>query len=184
MIRKRQRDSLSRVGERSMAHTNRNFILAYVLLVGLPLVGLVGVLKSGRSLTAPISVDGLWRLQADPIQLSNLPCGKALINDPETGLAISQSGKNFTLSFSNGPKSIASGVLEGTTLKASVVPSATWSEDAGCGDGRELSLVATVDAKANPRSLAGVFSVNHCPACAPVAFHAIRQAPPAKKGGH
>lgn len=167
-----------------MSHTNRNFIFAYVLLVGLPVAGLVGILKSGRKLTAPISVDGVWQLQADSVRLAALPCGQALINDPATALAISQSGKNFTLSFSNGPKSTASGVLEGTALKASVAPSTAWSEEAGCGEGRELSLAATVDARTDPRSLVGVLSVNHCPACAAVEFRAVRQSPPVKKGSH
>jgi hypothetical protein len=160
-----------------MSHTNRNFVLAYILLVGLPLVGLVGVLRTGRTLTAPISVDGLWQLQADPERLAALPCGKALADSPDTSLAFSQSGKNFTLSIANGPKSIAAGVLEGTTLKASIVPSATWAGEPGCGDGRELSLTANVDPKTNPRSLAGVLSVNHCPSCASVEIHAVRQAP-------
>jgi hypothetical protein len=165
-----------------MAHTNRNFILAYVLLVGLPLIGLLAVLRSGRSLTAPISVDGLWQIQADPARLAALPCGKSIAAAPDTALAISQSGRNFTLSLANGPKTEASGVLEGHTLKASLAPSVAWSAEPGCGENRELSLVATVDSKAEPQSLAGYFSVNHCPACAPVEFHAIRQA--SKKGSH
>jgi hypothetical protein len=165
-----------------MSNTNRNFIIAYVLLVALPIVGLLGVLKTGHTLTAPISVDGLWQLQADPARLASLPCGKTLGQNPETALAISQSGKNFTLSLANGPKSIASGMLDGTTLKASVVPTAPWSEEAGCGASHELSLVATVNVKAEPRSLDGTLSVSDCPTCAPVEFRAIRLAPAAKKG--
>jgi hypothetical protein len=167
-----------------MSHNNRNFILAYIFLVGLPVVGLIGILKSGRALTAPISVDGLWQLQADPVRLAALPCGRTLAENPDTALAISQSGKNFTLSFSNGPKSNASGVLDGTTLKAALVPSPPWSEEVGCGNGRELSLVATVDPKADPRSLVGLLSVNNCPSCGSVEFHAIRRAPPVRKGSH
>jgi hypothetical protein len=167
-----------------MSNTNRNFIIAYILLVGLPILGLVGVLKRGRSLTAPISVDGVWQVQADPVQVAALPCGKTLAYTPDTALAISQSGRNFTLTLVNGPKSSGSGVLDGTALKASVVPSAAWSEEAGCGNGRELSLVATVDPKSDPRSLAGMLSVSNCPSCAPVKFHAVRLATPAKKGSH
>jgi hypothetical protein len=167
-----------------MSHTNRNFIVAYVLLVGLPIVGLLGVLKSGRSLTAPLSVDGVWRLQVDPVRLAALPCGKALASAPETALAISQSGRNFTLNLTNGPKSTASGLIDGTTLKASVVPLPAWSDEIGCGNGRELSLVATVNPKADPRSLAGTVSVNNCPSCPSVEFHAVRETPPANKGSH
>jgi len=167
-----------------MSHANRNFIIAYVLLVALPIVGLVAVLKSGRALTAPISVDGVWHLQADPVRLASLPCGKTLGENPETALAISQSGRNFTLNLANGPKSTASGVLDGTALRASLVPAATSSEETGCGAGRQLNLVATVDPKSDPRSLSGVLSVNDCPSCGSVEFHAVRLALPAKKGSH
>ena len=165
-----------------MSHNNRTFIIAYILLVALPIVGLVGVLKSGRTLTAPVSVDGVWQLQADPTRLASLPCGKTLGLNPETALAISQSGRNFTLSLANGPKSIASGVLDGTTLKASLMPVVPWSEETGCGANRELTLVATVDPKTDPRSLSGMLSVNNCPSCGSVQFRAVRLALPAKKG--
>jgi hypothetical protein len=164
-----------------MAHINRNFIVAYTLLVALPLVGLVAVLRNGRELTAPISVDGLWQLQADPVRMIALPCGKTLA-DPETALLISQSGRNFALSLSNGPKSTASGVIDGITLKASIVPSEEWSAQAGCGNDHELLLMATVNPKVEPRSLTGVLSVNGCTACGSVEFRAARQAPPLRKG--
>lgn len=165
-----------------MSHSNRNFIIAYVLLVALPIVGLVGVLKSGRSLIAPISVEGVWQLQVDPARLASLPCGKSLGENPETALAISQSGKNFTLTIVNGPKSTASGVLDGTRLKASVMPATPWSEETGCGAGRNLNLIATINPKSDPRSLSGILSVNDCPSCDSVEFRAVRLALPAKKG--
>jgi hypothetical protein len=166
-----------------MAHNNRNFILAYTLLVALPIVGLIGILKSGRKLIAPISVDGVWNLQLDASQLSSLPCGKTLADAPETALAISQSGKNFILNLNNGPKSVSSGVLEGTAIKALIVPAPVWSAEAGCS-GRELSLVATVDPKSDPRSLSGSLSVSDCPSCGSVDFRATRQAAPARRGSH
>ena len=49
-----------------MSPTNRNFVMAYIVLVGLPLLGLVGVLRNGRALSAPVSVEGRWTFQADP----------------------------------------------------------------------------------------------------------------------
>jgi hypothetical protein len=159
-----------------MSKANRNFIISYALLVGLPVLGLVGVLKTGRSLSAPISVDGTWRLQADAARLRALPCGKSLAS-PDIALAISQSGANFTLNLVSGPKAVASGVLEGTNFEASVVPSP--ANDVECTPGRELELVATVDPKANPRVLSGTISVSDCPSCSPVEFRAFRQSPPA-----
>jgi hypothetical protein len=160
-----------------MMHSNRNFIIAYILLVGLPVLGLVGVLKTGRGVVAPISLDGTWTLQADPLRLASLPCGKSLTT---SDLSISQSGGNFTLSLTNGPKSAASGVLVGNTLKASLFPS--LSDDTDCGRGHELALLATVDPNATPRSLIGTISLSDCPTCKPVEFRAFRR-PPAAKGG-
>ena len=167
-----------------MSHTNRNFILAYVFLVGLPILGLLAVLKQGHKLIAPISVDGVWQLQADAIQMAALPCGKTLASTTDSAMVISQSGTNFTLSLTDDPKSTASGTLDGTTLKASIVPSAAWSSEGGCSDGRQLTLIAKVDPKAEPRSLTGMLSVDSCPSCAPVEVRAVRLAPPAKKGSH
>jgi hypothetical protein len=100
----------------------------------------------------------------------------------DTTLAISQSGTNFTLSFVNWPKSIGSGKIEGIKLTASLMPPDLSTSQAGCGSGRELSIVATVDGNANTRSLLGTLSVNDCPSCAAVRFHGFRQAPPAKGG--
>jgi hypothetical protein len=167
-----------------MPHPHRNFILAYILLVAVPVVGLIGVLKSGRKLVAPISIDGQWKLQVDPVRLAALPCGKALADSTDAALAISQSGKNFTLSLSNGPRSSGSGQLDNETIKASIAPSPEWAGQAGCGAGRELTLLATVDPRANPRSLAGWLSVADCPSCDSVEFRAVKQIPPARRTTH
>ena len=160
-----------------MLHRKRNFIGAYVLLVGLPVLGLVGVLKSGRGIAAPLSLDGTWTLQADPTRLAGLPCGKSLAAS-DLVMAISQSGGRFTVILGNGAKSTGSGVLVGTTLKASVLPS--LSDDAQCR-GHELALLASVDPKSNPRSFSGTISVNDCANCKAVEFRALQRTP--TKGG-
>jgi len=165
-----------------MSKRNRNFIIAYVILVGLPIVGLAGVLKSGRTLTAPISVDGLWKVQVDPAQLAALPCGRSLAFMQGATIAISQSGTNFTLTLDSSPKSMGSGAVEGTTLKAAFASSAPWSSEIDCS-GRELSLDGAVDLKTNPRTMAGTISLNDCASCVPAQFHAVKQVPPVK-GGH
>jgi hypothetical protein len=165
-----------------MSHTNRNFIIAYIILVGLPIVGLAAALKSGRNLTAPISVDGVWTVKADPVQLAGLSCSHSFVPAQDTALTISQSGKNFTLSLANSPKSIGSGSIEGTKLRASLVPPDLWTSQAGCGSGHELSIAGTVDGSGSSRTLLGTLSVNGCPACATMRFSGFRQTPPAKGG--
>jgi len=155
-----------------MPVTNRKFAIAYVFLVLLPVAGLAGILRYGRNLTAPISVDGTWTLRADPAQLSALPCGKSLA--ASQAFTISQSGKIFTLTLPGNSKGIL-GQIEGSNLSAQLPSSMSGS---GCGG--DLMLIATVDHKTEPRSLAGTLSVNGCSSCTPVEFHAVRDTPTAK----
>jgi hypothetical protein len=168
-----------------MSHTSRNFVVAYVLLVGLPLLGLAGVLKSGRSLVAPISVDGVWKIEAEASRLDSQSalqsCDKTVSSFAAGSVAISQSGKSLVLSFSNGSKTVASGVLEGKSLTASFVPAQDASRDNRCGD-QLITLAAVIDPRVEPRSLNGVLSVNGCPSCVPLKFRAVRQ-PRAPSGG-
>ncbi|MFZ0321696.1 MAG: hypothetical protein WAL56_21410 [Candidatus Sulfotelmatobacter sp.] len=167
-----------------MSGSNRNFAIAYAFLVILPLIGLAGILKAGRSVTAPISIEGLWTLKVDSPQLDSLPCGKVLGAVPEKTIAIAQSGKTFVLTFPSGPKVIASGMIEGMSLNASLV----WpieSSDSNCTGGSQLAVLAQLDRKTDAASLTGILTAPGCPSCSAVEFRAERQ-PQAStsKGGH
>src|SRR5712691_9738620 len=98
-----------------MSHTNRNFVIAYILLVGLPLLALAGVLKSGRSLNAPFSVDGAWKLDAEAAHASTAPCGGFLSSVSNSQISISQSGTSLVIGL--GGKTTTS-TLSGKTIKA------------------------------------------------------------------
>jgi hypothetical protein len=161
------------MGNRSTA--NRNFVIAYILLVALPLLGLAGVLRSGRGLVAPISVDGVWKFGMDGAKLPTTGCGKSLASLQDSLVTISQSGKWLVLGLNNGPSAAGSGVIEGTTLNATIpLPDSSTSES-GCGSNTMLALSATVTQKAEPRSMLGTISVNECPSCSNVKYQAIRQ---------
>jgi hypothetical protein len=165
-----------------MSHTSRNFVVAYILLVGLPLLGLAGVLRSGRSLTAPISVDGVWKIETDAGRLSVPSCDKSVSAFPS--VVISQSGKSLVLTFNNAAKTVSSGVLEGKNLKTLVVSVRDSSNKSDCGDHELFTLTATVDPNTEPRSMTGLLSVNSCASCVPVEFHAVRQPRVAGGGAH
>jgi hypothetical protein len=167
-----------------VTYTNRNFALAYLLLVVLPIVGLAGMLRSGRNLVAPNSVGGLWRIQIDSGKLAALQCGKFLAKAQDAGIVILQSGKNFTLNLANSSMSSTSGEIEGTTIKANILPSSGSATETGCDSGRVLSLIATADPKTKPGSLDGTLSVSDCPTCVPVEFHAVREDQAKAKGDH
>jgi len=164
-----------------MSTTKGSFAIAYVLLVLLPLAGLLAVLRHGRHLTAPVSVDGMWKLQGDASQLAVLPCGKAVAASDNLAFTISQSGAKFTLSLINGSKASGEGMIEENKLNGSLQFPAAG--EAGC-DSHEVNLMAAVDPKANPRTLSGTLSVAGCPSCSTVEFRAVREAPAVKKGGY
>jgi hypothetical protein len=47
-----------------VSHSNKNFVIAYVFLVVLPITSLVGILHHGRNLKAPASVDAVSKDRA------------------------------------------------------------------------------------------------------------------------
>jgi hypothetical protein len=155
-----------------VTHSNRNFVFAYVLLVALPLFGLAGILRSGRKLSAPISIGGVWKINTSQDQLAGLPCGKFLQSENST-LTISQSGRAFTLSLSNPAFSATAGAIDGNTINATLIPAVVGAQDAGCSE--SLSLTAIVDSKARPRSLQGALRAQNCSGCAALEFRGIRE---------
>ncbi len=159
-----------------MSRTSRNFVVAYIILVGLPLLALAGVLRSGRHLSAPLSVDGTWKIEAETSKLANHPCGavSSLLDSP---LLISQSGRSVELSFTGKPA--AAGSLADKNLTSLI----SIGSDSGCGNGY-VTLAAVVDPKSEPRSLAGQLSFPGCQSCSPIAFRAVRQPKPPSGGGH
>jgi hypothetical protein len=163
-----------------MAHTNRNFVIAYILLVGLPLLALAGVLRSGRSLKAPFSVDGAWKLDTGANHASAAGCGDLLSAMAATPLSISQSGTSLVINLGSGRTT--TGTLDGKTIRAQFRGTAN-SSAAGCAD-HGLALAATLDPLTEPRSLSGKISIDGCDTCAPLEFRATRQSPPAAGGAH
>ena len=155
-----------------MAHTNRNFILAYIFLVALPIAGLVGILKGGRHLTAPFSVDGTWKiLSSQPVASS---CSDFFSSVSTSPLLISQSGKSLVVSLNGGTRT-ASGTLDNKIITAQF--SGNKVAAAQCGDGN-LNLTATLDPATEPRTLSGTIAVDGCASCAPLQFRAARQPKP------
>jgi hypothetical protein len=155
-----------------MAHTNRNFVIAYILLVGVPLLGLAGVLRSGRSLVAPFSVDGVWKLEAGAPPAA-APCGDFLSSLSNSPLSISQSGTSLVIGV--GGKT-TTGTLTGKTVKAQFAGAGNPNAS-DCSD-RSFALTATLDPLVEPRTLSGQLSVEGCASCPPVEFRAVKQPKP------
>jgi len=156
-----------------VTHANGRFALAYLLLVIAPMAGLAGVLRSGCKLTAPAAIGGVWKMHVQAKSLPASPCGWWLTMPRDAGFTVSQSGKDFTLSFADRDISSASGTMDGTNIKADLLTSTQRAGETGCG--RSLSLTASLDSKTTPNLMVGLLSVNDCPACAPAEFRAVRE---------
>jgi|HubBroStandDraft_1064217.scaffolds.fasta_scaffold01803_8 hypothetical protein len=124
-------------------------------MVGVPVLGLLGILEAGRGIPAPLSIGGDWTLEFDPAaQCAN---GPASLRQP--ALNISQSGTEALVTVNDGHATTLEATIHGATLNAK-------------------SLTAIIAGKPGERTLEG--SMNFA-GCAPVAFRAVRQAP--KKRG-
>lgn len=161
-----------------MSHTNRNFLIAYFFLVALPVTGLFAILRSGRTLTAPASVDGAWKIEANLDDLAALGCVKSAASLQDSTLTISQSGKNLIVSLPDFAKASGAGTIEGNSLNANVL---TGNTAAGCGQ-RTLALSATLDRKNTPKSLNGILSASDCDSCKQVAIRAVHMTPAVRAG--
>src|SRR5688500_11787358 len=94
-------------GRSHLSGSLRSFIV-YVVLVGLPLIGVAGALYLGERLAAPASVKGRWRLEA------SAPCMSGL---GET-LSIVQSGPDVQLTFNAAAPLTVPGRVSGLQIEA------------------------------------------------------------------
>jgi hypothetical protein len=84
-------------------------------------------------------------------------------------------GQVLRTKFANSVMPSASGLIEGTTIKVSIPLPQKGVKEVGCSGGHVFSLIATLDFKANPNSMAGLLSVNDCAACPSAEFRAVRE---------
>jgi Kef-type K+ transport system membrane component KefB len=130
-------------------------------------------------------VDGAWKIEsgaghfsASPVSPSPIaaePCADFFSSVSNAPLSISQSGKTLVVTLSGEPKPPPAR-SKGKSIKAQfsgLGADKDKSEAAQCGDG--LTLTATLDPQAEPRTLSGRLSVEGCASCAPVEFRAVRQ---------
>jgi len=161
--------------------SKRTMLVAYASLVGIPLLGLIGIVHGGRRLRAPLSVGGNWNLRADFTPWAGKTCGNLLSVTRQPAFSISQSGTILVLALNNAQATAFRGTIQGTELTAGAEdPSA--GGDAACDPEEAIHLNAVVKKTGAQATLTGTLKLNSCATCAPVAFEAVRQAS-AKKGG-
>lgn len=145
-------------------------VLIYVLLVGAPLLGLLGILRAGERIGPPRHVGGEWALEPAFAAALRAACADLVFPAAGPRLDVSQSGTRAVLTLNDTAATALDARLDGESLAA-----ATKEGSAACG-GRGLRLAATL--RPDPRSpqLDGAATVPGCRSCAPVPFRATRGA--------
>jgi hypothetical protein len=158
----------------------RNLVLAYLLLVGLPALGLLGVLRAGQRLTPPISVGGAWNLDADYSAMGSVPCAQLLGSIKQPFFTISQSGTSLVFNLNDTGRSTFPGDILGSAMTMGTGGFSTSSNPhAECGDPQAIHLEGAISSEGDQRIFAGSLGIRDCAQCTPVSFRAVRQAPPA-----
>ena len=149
--------------------------LAYLLLVGLPVLLMLGTLHFGRSMAAPLSIGGSWALTLDPD--AHLDGCDGWHADPGSLTAeLLQSGHTVAIGLNDAWRTVLNGTLSYNRLIGTSAP----LRMAGC---REMGLAidANVINGIAGRAIAGRFMLAGCPECGSIPFRASLQGRPNAK---
>jgi hypothetical protein len=157
-------------------------VLLYLALVGLPVLGILGVLQVGRTLSAPISLAGTWNAQLSP-DSESIAADPGLLPRPMV-LTITQSGSDVTLVFDDNQRTTLAGKIQGATVNAAALrPDGAAANFAADSGNSPRSFRANIDWGAEPRRLIGVLVVDRGRLHADVPIVAVRRDKGSKGGG-
>ena len=136
-----------------------NKVVNYLMLVGFPLLGVLGVLHYGNNLLTVMCIQGPRTAQTSKPPATP-SCQEQFLQAEQHGFSISQSGPEFSVSFNGEPKAVLYGQVQGTSVDATAPRSPIVKDENGSN---VIGLRATIDRQTNPARLWGVFSFNNCP---------------------
>jgi hypothetical protein len=149
-------------------------ILLYALLVGLPIIGVAGVLQLGQNLKPPVSAGGSWEVQVDS-QFSHTPsCKYHQRGVDRLALNISQSGRRLVATFRDSAGDLPAeldGEIDGRKVTADAIGLATGDPGWRFATG----LTASVERQPDGDRLVGVLTLECCRPRTEATFVASRQ---------
>ncbi|MCC6642500.1 MAG: hypothetical protein IT386_15175 [Deltaproteobacteria bacterium] len=147
-------------------------VLLYLVLVGLPVLGVVGILRLGGRLGAPPDIGGVWRAEIAPAAQLVPPCVELAPDAP--AFDVEQSGVHADVTLNDPARTRLEAILRGTRLwgRAASLPMLGTAR-AACPQA-PLELAADFIMDGRVAQLAGQLWAGGCAACAPVSFRAER----------
>jgi hypothetical protein len=148
-------------------------LISYLLFVGVPLVGLLGVLRVGQGIEPPRAVHGSWAVQ--PMAASGRVCTRYLLSDADSTLVIAQSGRQLTGTLGPGAEVGLKGSVTGNEISLEgVIPPGATPRHVACTEGDTLRLIAKFSVTREARQLEARLWSSGCADCGAVAFTAAR----------
>lgn len=139
-------------------------VIEYLIMVGLPLIGVFALLQVGEQLTPPISVGGEWHLETESETVDQTSCWQLFTWPAQPAINISQSGLFLQQTLNDASQTVFSGELVGTAITASSSDQAAISsrkrDTANTQSNFYLKLV--VDQQSEPDRLSGTLSGDNC----------------------
>jgi hypothetical protein len=129
-------------------------VLLYVVLVGLPVLGILGLLRVGQTLSAPISLAGTWNAKLDLPKRTDSQMEDPSIARAEAVLSIAQSGSRLSFTFDD-RKTVLVGNIEDMRIEAAS-PDAPKSEHASSVATSVIYFRGRVNRQTAPDQLVGV----------------------------
>lgn len=155
-------------------------VLIYLLLVGGPFLGVIGVLRLGDSLQAPPSIAGDWELDARLDANANTPCSASLGGFQRNFFTISQSGKFVEVQLPNSGRDLLRGALADDEIRVEAAP-ALFGDDVF----QLLRISGRISQDNGVLTMHGVLSMPRRIDCVPIPFLARRvHAPVSRKAAH
>jgi len=140
--------------------------LHYLILVGIPFLGVLAVMKIGSGLTPPPSIRGKWVLDAELHANQKTACSERLSGFREPNITISQSGTFLDVSLPNPRKDVLAGQLLGSASFIAEAPPALFGEDV-FGLLRVTGAIAT---EGGSRVIRGIIAMPRRVDCVPVPY--------------
>jgi len=147
-------------------------VIAYLCLVGVPLLGLAGLMRAGQRLVAPASIGGAWNVEVDFSTIGATRCAALLSSVKQPFLTVAQSGASFVATLNDQERTTLPGVLQDRTVTMGDSSGPPDANAANCA--RAIYFDATVHTQSEPRIIAGTLGIR-CPGCGSVPFRAVRQ---------
>ncbi len=153
-------------------------LLAYLLFVGIPLAGLLGVLRLGQGIRAPQAVHGHYAVS----HLESAGACQAYLLSGDSSLTMTQSGRQVTATLGRAGAVTLRGSVDGSTLTLAGVVPAALPHQAECPVGDTVRLVGQARRAPDHGHLDGSLAFLRCTDCPTATFHAVRQLHPPGRG--